>query len=51
MEVACIMAVRAAEASAQEAATVQESTMALVQNVEDWATLAEREAQERVLKV
>jgi hypothetical protein len=47
MEVVCVAVVRVAEASVQEAATTRESIVALVKE-EDRATLAEREAWERV---
>jgi hypothetical protein len=41
----------ATEAFALEATAVRESAMALVKEVEDRATLAEREAQERVSRI
>jgi hypothetical protein len=43
-------AVRAAAAFAQEAMMARERVEALIKDVEAWAALAEREAQERVLK-
>jgi hypothetical protein len=43
--------VHATEASTQEAAAARESTMAVVRAAEDWAALAERDAQERVSRV
>jgi hypothetical protein len=47
MEVTCIMAVLATKTSAQEAATVRDST----KDVEDQAAMAEGEAQDRVSRV
>jgi hypothetical protein len=44
MEVACATAVHATEASAQVAAVARESVTALVKEVEDRATLDERDA-------
>jgi hypothetical protein len=46
-----VEAVHAAVASAQEAATARERVMALIKEAVAWAALAERKAQERVLKV
>jgi hypothetical protein len=43
--------VLAAETSAQEAAVVRDSTALCTKDVEDRATLVEREAQERVSSV
>jgi hypothetical protein len=37
--------------SAQEATVARESTKTVVRDAENWATLAEREARERVLRV
>jgi hypothetical protein len=51
MEVARVEAVRVVEASAQEAAAARVSTTAVVRDAEDRATLAEREAWERVSMV
>jgi hypothetical protein len=51
VEVAHAVAVFAAEASTQEAATAWESTAALVRDVEAQAALAGREAWERVSRV
>jgi hypothetical protein len=51
MEVARAMAVCAAEAFAQEATATRGSTVAFFKEVEDWAALIEREAQERVLRM
>jgi hypothetical protein len=50
-EAACVAAVLAAETSAQEVAATRDSVVLLVKDVEDQATLAEREAQERVSRV
>jgi hypothetical protein len=50
-EAACVTAVLAAETSAQEVVAVRDSVVLLVNDVEDQATLAEREAQERVSRV
>jgi hypothetical protein len=51
VEATHVEAVYAAVASAQEAATVRERVMALIKEAVAWAALAERKAQERVLKV
>jgi hypothetical protein len=50
-EAAHAVVVCAAEASAQEATVVQESTTAVVKAAEAWTALARREAQERVLRM
>jgi hypothetical protein len=43
--------VHATQAFAQEATTAWESTVTLINDVEDWATFAKRELQERVSRV
>jgi hypothetical protein len=51
VEATRVMAILAAETSAQEATTTCDSTTIHVKEVEDWATLVEREVWERVLRV
>jgi hypothetical protein len=48
---ACLTVVLATETSAQEVAMTQDSTTLHIKDAEDWATLAERKAWERVLRV
>jgi hypothetical protein len=50
-EAARAKAVHAATASAEEAAAVREKVEASIKEAEAWATLAKREARERVLTV
>jgi hypothetical protein len=51
MEAARVAVVLATEASTREAAAVWDSTALRVEEVEGWATLAEREVLQRVLRV
>jgi hypothetical protein len=51
VEAARVAAVRAVEASAQEATVAQESATVLVKEAEDQAALVEREARERVSRM
>jgi hypothetical protein len=50
-ETAHAAVIRAAAASAQEVTVAWERAMTFLKEVEAWAILAEREAQERVLRV
>jgi hypothetical protein len=50
-EAAGVTVVLAAETSAQEVAVARDNTALRVKDTEDWATLAEREALERVSSV
>jgi hypothetical protein len=51
MEAAHVAVVLATEASTREAAAVWDSAALRVEEVEGWATLAEREVLQRVLRV
>jgi hypothetical protein len=51
VEAARVTVVHAMETSALEAVAARDSAALLVKDVEDWAALVEREAQERVLRV
>jgi hypothetical protein len=50
-EAAHITTILAVEASAYEAVVAWDSATILIKDVEDWTTLVEREARERVLRV
>jgi hypothetical protein len=51
VEAACATTVHTREAFAREVVVAQESVTALVRDARDWATLADREAWERVSRV